>query len=82
MDMGDASGKQANSGEGRNGMDAKANRSEQQLRGKEGTTCFAVSLTPAIIHRKERRGEEWGEKRIVLPDLSLSLGSFASPVKL
>ena len=23
---------------------------EQQLRGKEGTTCFAVSLTPAIIH--------------------------------
>ena len=29
--------------------DGKANRSEQ-LRGKEGTTCFAVSLTPAIIH--------------------------------
>ena len=25
---------------------------EQQLRGKEGTTCFAVSLTPAIIHRE------------------------------
>ena len=31
--------------------DGKANRSEQ-LRGKEGTTCFAVSLTPAIIHRE------------------------------
>lgn len=30
----------------------KANRSEQQLRGKEGTTCFAVSLTPAVIHRE------------------------------
>jgi hypothetical protein len=33
---------------------------EEQLRGKEGATCFAVSLTPAIIqnqnhhHEKER----------------------------
>jgi hypothetical protein len=58
--------------------DGKANRSEQ-LRGKEGTTCFAVSLTPAIIHRERPFISCWTwrmeRERTVF---SWALGSFAN----
>jgi hypothetical protein len=33
-------------------MGRKDRRKSEQLRGKEGATCFAVSLTPAIIEKE------------------------------